>query len=218
MAIAAESTLRRRGREPSHSSSHTLLDTVKAVEEKIESTLLLAWDELPAWRQDNAFITTGYRPTTNSYQHSLASIFSVHNESVNIWTHLLGALVFVGAGLTALGLFEAVIAPRYATATATDVLVLGCFFTGAVLCLGMSATYHALCNHSPSVAKWGNKLDYSGIVFLIIGSFMPAMYYGFYCLPHLMEAYISGVSLFIIARTGWFFFLCANHCGDRSGY
>lgn len=194
MAIDAEPTLRRRGRESSPSSSHTLLDTVKAVEEKIESTLLVAWDELPDWRRDNAFITTGYRPTSNSYQRSLASIFSVHNESVNIWTHLLGAIVFVSAGITALSLFEAVIAPRYATATATDVLVMGCFFAGAFLCLGMSATYHALCNHSPGVAKWGNKLDYSGIVFLIMGSYMPAMYYGFYCLPHLMEAYLSGVS------------------------
>lgn len=195
MTIDSEPTLRRRRRESfPDSSSRTLLDTVKAVEEQIERTLLLAWDELPDWRRDNAFITTGYRPTSNSYRNSFASVFSVHNESVNIWTHLLGAIVFVGLGLTALYLFEAAIAPRYATATSTDVLVLGCFFGGAFLCLGMSATYHALCNHSPTVAKWGNKLDYSGIVFLIVGSYMPALYYGFYCLPHLMEVYLSGVS------------------------
>lgn len=194
MAIDADSTLRHRHRGSSPNSSHTLLDTVKAVEEKIEHTLLLAWDELPDWRRDNAFITTGYRPTSNSYRHSLTSIFSVHNESVNIWTHFFGAISFISVGLTALYLYETVIIPRYSTATSTDVLVLGCFFAGAFLCLGMSATYHALCNHSPEVAKWGNKLDYSGIVFLIVGSYMPALYYGFYCLPHLMEVYLSGVS------------------------
>ena len=59
----------------------------------------------------------------------------------------------------------------------------------------MSATYHAICNHSPDVAKWGNKLDYTGIVCLIMGSYMPAMYYGFYCLPRLLEVYLALVSL-----------------------
>lgn len=60
----------------------------------------------------------------------------------------------------------------------------------------MSATYHAICNHSPDVAKWGNKLDYTGIVCLIMGSYMPAMYYGFYCLPRLLEVYLALVSRF----------------------
>lgn len=58
----------------------------------------------------------------------------------------------------------------------------------------MSATYHAICNHSPDVAKWGNKLDYTGIVCLIMGSYMPALYYGLYCLPRLLEVYLAMVS------------------------
>lgn len=66
----------------------------------------------------------------------------------------------------------------------------------------MSATYHALCNHSPDVAKWGNKLDYTGIVCLIMGSYMPAMYYGFYCLPRLLEVYLALVS-FLRCRLHW---------------
>lgn len=195
--MAREADLRRRrGSSPSTRSDITdsLLDTVRAVEGKIESTLLWAWDELPDWRRDNAFITTGYRRTSNSYWASFASIFSLHNESVNIWTHLLGALVFSTLGLTAYRFWEASIAPRYASATGADWLVFGCFFAGACLCLGMSATYHSLSNHSPSVAKWGNKLDYTGIVCLIVGSYMPALYYGFYCFPGLMDVYLSTVS------------------------
>lgn len=189
-----EPTLRRR-RASSRSSAHSLLDTVKAVEHKIESTLLLAWEELPEWRRDNAFIITGYRQTSNSYYRSFLSLFTLHNESVNIWTHLLGSIVFTVLGLVALYLAETIIVPRYASATQTDVVVFACFFAGAFTCLGMSATFHALCNHSPEVAKWGNKLDYSGIVFLIVGSYVPALYYGFYCLPRLMEVYLSGVGL-----------------------
>lgn len=188
---------RRRSSSPSTTHSHasdSLLETVKTVEEKIESSLLWAWDELPDWRKDNTFIFTGYRQTSNSYWGSFSSIFFLHNESVNIWSHLLGAITFGVLGLLAYIFFEASIAPRYASATRTDWLVFGCFFAGAFSCLGMSATYHALCNHSPSVAKWGNKLDYTGIVCLILGSFVPAMYYGFYCLTDLMELYLSTVS------------------------
>lgn len=195
--MAQEPDLRRRRGSSPTTRSHTsdfMLDTAKAVEAKIESTFLWAWEELPDWRKDNAFIITGYRQTSNSYRGSFGSIFSLHNESVNIWSHLLGAISFTTLGLLAYNFLETSIAPRYASATGTDFLVFGCFFTGAFLCLGMSATYHTLCNHSPSVAKWGNKLDYTGIVCLILGSYMPAMYYGFYCFPKLMELYVSMVS------------------------
>lgn len=195
---------RRRGSSPAPAGQddhhqRTLLDTVKAVEHKIETTLLLAWDDLEDWRRDNAFITSGYRPTSNSYRRSLGSLFALHNESVNIWTHLLGAVAFTGFGATALALFDRLLAPRYADAARADLVAVACFFAGAFLCLGMSATYHALCNHSPDVAKWGNKLDYTGIVFLIVGSYVPALYYGFYCLPRLMEVYLTGVGLLFLA-------------------
>lgn len=188
---------RRRGSSPTsiqnHHDNHSLLDTVKAVEHKIETSLLLAWDDLEDWRRDNAFIHTGYRPTSNSYRRSFSSLFTLHNESVNIWTHLLGSIFFTAVGLAAFYLFEAFAAARYASATRADVVAFAFFFAGAFLCLGMSATFHALSNHSPDVAKWGNKLDYSGIVFLIVGSHVPALYYGFYCRPHLMEVYLAGV-------------------------
>lgn len=75
----AANVRRRRNDSPSSSESHTLLDTVKNVEGRIEDTLLWAWDELPDWRKDNAFIHTGYRPTSNSYRLSFGSIFSIHS-------------------------------------------------------------------------------------------------------------------------------------------
>ncbi|KAI1780110.1 hemolysin-III related-domain-containing protein [Hypoxylon cercidicola] len=173
------------------SSSSRLANAAWDVEQKIASTLLVFWDDLPSWRRDNHFIVSGYRTESNSYWRSFTSLFYMHNESVNIWTHLLGALFFpiLGAWL------YHIIAPRYASADGSDVLVFACFFAGAVLCLGMSATYHAISNHSAEVSKWGNKLDYSGIVFLIVGSFVPALYYGLFCLPELMTVYLYGIFL-----------------------
>ncbi|KAI0382007.1 HlyIII-domain-containing protein [Hypomontagnella monticulosa] len=179
-------------RRRSSSTASTLAQTAIDVERKIASTLLVLWDDLPSWRRDNHFILSGYRPDSNSYWRSFTSLFYVHNESVNIWTHLVGALFFptVGAWL------YHVIAPRYASANSSDVLVFACFFTGAVLCLGMSATFrNAISNHSEDVAKWGNKLDYSGIIFLIVGSYVPALYYGLFCLPKLMTVYLYSIFL-----------------------
>lgn len=170
-------------------AARAVLSTAREVEAKVGRALLVFWDDLPDWRRDNHFIRTGYRADSNSYRASLASVFAVHNETVNIWTHLLGALVFPAAGLGLYGL----VAPRYGSASRADVLVFGCFFAGAALCLGMSATYHALSNHSANVAKWGNKLDYTGIVCLIVGSYVPALYYGLFCLPHLMTVYLCGI-------------------------
>ena len=70
-----------------------------------------------------------------------------------------------------------------------DLAAFGCFFLGAVICLGVSATYHAISNHSPEVSQFGNQLDYVGIVALITGSFVPSVYYGFYCEPGLQMVY-----------------------------
>lgn len=53
----------------------------------------------------------------------------------------------------------------------------------------MSATYHTISNHSLEVAKFGNQLDYLGIVFLIWGSFIPSIFYGFRDDVRLIQTY-----------------------------
>lgn len=44
--------------------------------------------------QDNEFIHTGYRLYFNSSKKILKSLFIWHNESFNIWSHLLGFILF----------------------------------------------------------------------------------------------------------------------------
>lgn len=46
----------------------------------------------------------------------------------------------------------------------------------------------------------GNKLDYMGIVALIVGSYVPALYYGFVGKPALFMAYLRLVSLAFTGR------------------
>jgi adiponectin receptor len=176
--------------------SDSIFTAVKQVEQRVEQKLLLLWDDLPAWRRDNAFIRSGYRPIRPSYAESARSLFYVHNEFVNIWSHLAGAIVAIVTGAW----LYLVIHQRYEMATPSDVLVFACFLGSAVVCLGMSATYHALSDHSQAVSKWGNKLDYTGIVALIVGSYVPALYYGLFCHVILMTGYLYLVSELFIRR------------------
>ncbi|KAL9561196.1 hypothetical protein ACKAV7_014551 [Fusarium commune] len=96
-----------------------------------------------------AFIHSGYCQIRPTYLHSLRSLFNLHNESVNIWSHLLGAIVAAACSLY----LDYVIRPRHDFVTLPDVLVFACFIGGAGLCLGMSATFHAVLNHSQKVAR-----------------------------------------------------------------
>lgn len=148
-------------------------------------TLTLSWKEIPEWMRDNHYILSGYRAQSNSYRKSLASLAYLHNESANIYTHLIGALL---ALTTAVTLYKA-LRPRFPHATHEDILVFTTFFASAFACLGMSATFHTILNHSPGVAKFGQRLDHIGIVILIWGSFIPSIYYGFSAEPALVRLY-----------------------------
>lgn len=146
---------------------------------------LLYWDDLAPWQRDNHYIHSGYRPATNSYASCLHSLCYFQNESINIYTHLLSALLTFPI---AYWLYDA-ITFRYPTANTADTAVFACFFVGSAFCFTMSATYHTISCHSAIIARKANALDYLGIVGLITGSFIPSIFYGFYCRPDLQHLY-----------------------------
>ncbi|KIY47413.1 HlyIII-domain-containing protein [Fistulina hepatica ATCC 64428] len=153
---------------------------------------LVDWHDLPAWQKDNEYILSGYRRVQNRWRGCFHSVWAYfHNETVNIHTHLWGALLFIY--LTA-GLHSTYIA-RYETTTWKDALVVSVFLLSAIYCLGASAFYHTVTCHSEKVAAQCHALDYSGIVILIVGSFYPSLYYGFFCNVPMQFFYISGITL-----------------------
>lgn len=182
-------SLRRRLPGTDKSVSENIKDEIKPL---IKKAKIVSWQELPAWQQDNHFILSGYRVASGSFRKSFASLGYIHNESVNIYSHLIGAIFFT---LMASILYAIVKSSNVSNAKPADMIVFACFFLGCGLCLGMSATYHTISNHSPSIARFGNKLDYVGIVSLIVGSFIPSIYYAFFCHPVLQKLYWSMVCM-----------------------
>ncbi|KAI9725275.1 MAG: hypothetical protein M1828_003289 [Chrysothrix sp. TS-e1954] len=170
--------------------SQSVIEPLKEAAERVEQPLTVLWDKVASWQQDNIYIKSGYRPASGSYSESWKSLTYWHNETVNIYSHLIPAIMFaIGSGLAwGLGPLEPGLSNRQ------DLYVFACFALGAVTCLGMSATYHTICNHSQEVASFGNKLDYLGIVILIWGSFIPSIFYGFACEPAMIRRYWTMIS------------------------
>lgn len=75
-----------------------LAGTCKAAEqaeEFVKKVWAGAWKvvnhhSLPDWLKDNDFLHSGHRPPTNSFVQCFKSIFRIHTETGNIWSHLLG--------------------------------------------------------------------------------------------------------------------------------
>jgi hypothetical protein len=55
-------------------------------------SLLATWEHAPQHIRDNKYILRGYRAGYN-FRSSLLSVFNLHNETGNIWTHLIGECV-----------------------------------------------------------------------------------------------------------------------------
>ena len=55
---------------------------------------LCTYKDAPAWSVHNKYIHTGYR-TNFGWRDAFRSVLMIHNETANIWTHLLGLVIFV---------------------------------------------------------------------------------------------------------------------------
>ncbi|KAJ7069531.1 HlyIII-domain-containing protein [Mycena amicta] len=144
------------------------------------SSRTISFHELPDWAQDNEWIVGGYRRIQHGWVGCFESVFGyLHNETVNIHSHLAGALLFAYF----LATVQEVHLAQYPT-TWLDSMMLGIFLASAIFCLMTSATFHTVMCHSREVAAQCIALDYSGIIILTVGSFYPALHFGFFCHPH----------------------------------
>ena len=185
-----------------------IMQKVEKTRANIERVSHYAWtalpfDKLPKWLQDNEYLTAEHRPPMHSFLGCFKSMFRMHTETWNIWTHFLGLSFFVALclGIYVYGdyitfLFEDI---EIYQLPVTDQAMLFCFFLAAMICLSFSALFHLFSNHSQSVYKIFSRLDYSGIAILITGSSIPAYYYGFYCSDAAKYAHMAVTGVLCVA-------------------
>ncbi|KAF2802360.1 HlyIII-domain-containing protein [Mytilinidion resinicola] len=137
---------------------------------------LLNSDQVPSWYAHNDYIHTGYRPVTKSFVLCVESLAYLHNETVNIYSHLVPAVL---AALLGNYVLARHFNSHFPKAFWKDQLVFHIHSTTSVVCFGISDL-------------WG-CLDYVTIVLQILGSFISGIYVGSYCEPNLQKNYWSMV-------------------------
>ncbi|EGX89007.1 hemolysin-III channel protein Izh2, putative [Cordyceps militaris CM01] len=143
----------------------------------LETPRLLFFHELPSWQQDNEHILSSYRPTSGSAWKSVTSLLYLNNQTVNTYSHLIGALAFL---LLPFYFYNDVFLQQ-PEGRKEDVLVVSIYCFGVAVCFIFSTIFHTLWNHSHAVCRFCNKLDYLGILVLMWGAGIPTIYYGFIC-------------------------------------
>lgn len=53
----------------------------------------VTWEEAHEWQRDNKYVRRGYRPGTANLPDLFASMTFLHNETCNVYTHLIGAIL-----------------------------------------------------------------------------------------------------------------------------
>ena len=141
--------------------------------------VLLSFDEMPEWfrHESNQWILYGYRPISGSAHASFCSWSYIHNESANIYSHLIPAGFF----LLGKWYIQQYFASRYSRVTGADFVVFSIFMLTAVTCLSLSAMYHTLMNHSQHVEHFCLRLDMLGVVIFILGDLVLGIYMAFWC-------------------------------------
>lgn len=152
---------------------------------------LVTWDEVSEWQRDNKFIIAAYRPESPDYLEIFKSLTFLHNETCNVYTHLIGALLLPFIATAFMWTFSD---PRFVNVSAADYVVFGLFFWMAECCLVFSTGYHLMQSHSYDVEVLWHGLDLLGIVILTVATFIAGIYYVFFCEPYLQKVHWTIVS------------------------
>jgi channel protein (hemolysin III family) len=144
---------------------------------------LFSWEESPSFLQDNEYIRSGYR-SFYGYAETWRSIFMVHNETGNIWTHLIGFLscVFL-IGYIFYNLPEG--------SSVGDMMAFTTFFMCSGLCFLFSTLFHTHYCHSRQAFMRFGCLDYAGISTMICGSACAIAYFAWYCEPFVRNTWLA---------------------------
>jgi len=143
-------------------------------------------DEAPSYQRSNPYIHTGYR-ANQTWAQCCRSVLQFHNETLNIWTHLLGAIAFL-----ALLLWD------WNTSSGRDFVIILTVVGLYQACMLLSAFFHTFNSHSQEASEFCLMLDLGGIACSITASYISGIYYAFWCHPGWQQFYMLTVLGFIL--------------------
>lgn len=143
----------------------------------------------------NPFVYSGYRTPTNDNMKTLKTVCYLHNESINIWSHLGGFIIFLG-----LIIYWTIYKSRESSSMKN---IANYIYLFSILSLMFVSTfYHISIGHSAPVANDCQCFDWSGVSLVCMGSGIYTAFYELY-----ENGYKDAFMIFFIlsiAFTGYF--------------
>ncbi|AWP19684.1 putative membrane progestin receptor beta [Scophthalmus maximus] len=186
------------------------LDHIRCLADHIYSSLpspgpTVAASQVPGLFRE-PFILSGYRPVRQDWRCYLLSVFQRHNESLNVWTHLLAGPVLLlrwRANVGALGYtLDAAFLP------------LSLFLVSACTSLFLSVAAHLLQSHSEHAHYFFFFMDYVGVAMYQYGSSLGHYFYTSEAAWR--ESCVGPLFLPGAAFFGWL--SCAAYCFAKARY
>jgi len=149
--------------------------------------LLVTAKEAPAYNLEIG-ITSGYRQPLG-YTACLRSVFQIHNETVNIWTHLLGFAFFLWL------LFDNCFRHQNHLRDKLDLVATCLQLLSYQVCMVNSAAFHTfLCHSKEAKATW-HSADHCGILIAFLGTYIRIIITTLRCFPDERLAHLTIVFL-----------------------
>lgn len=146
---------------------------------------LYFYHELDTWQQDNHFIRSAYVKETSSYAKCVRSLAYLHNETINIYSHLIPSVCIAVQIIYHLFWGDKNQNSYWARLNFFQ------FGVGAYVCLSLSALFHLFKSHSSKICGIGNQCDYFGIVMMITCSLISIIVFVFDDLPQWRNSFIG---------------------------
>lgn len=144
----------------------------------------LDFHQVSDWAKDNKYIKSYYRKTNENWKYYFKSIFKWHNETINIWTHLLG---FFGVLCSNIYINIYYDVGKYKSQD----FCINIFTCCMMFCYLFSSIMHLFYPKNEKICSKTQFLDYTGINILIASTFATFIYYAFYCERTIQIIYYS---------------------------
>ncbi|KAF3937602.1 hypothetical protein ABW19_dt0202644 [Dactylella cylindrospora] len=173
--------------EAAMEGANELAENIERAIKKAREGKLLSYADMPAPWKVNSHILSGYRFSEKKLDCVLSAFTHIHNETCNIWTHLLG---FFFVLTLAFYLYPA--STNFSIHTTADNYINALFFIAAAKALACSTIWHTMSSIAElSTMERFACVDYTGISLLVASSILTTEYAAFYNEPISRTLYMS---------------------------